>query len=790
MNSLIEIAVKQPITVTVGVILAVLSGFLAGSHVPIQMTPTVDSVVVSVTTHWENASPAEIESDVIEQQEERLSELTGLVSMTSVSQAGQGSIRLEFATGTDIQKAVAEVDQKLSEVPGYPTGVDEPVIEDVDPESVDYIAWIGLSSTDPKFDATTLYDFMNRRLKPRFERIPGVSQVGIAGAREAEVQIRVDPTALAQRGITYAELVQAIQVTNENYSGGLLPDGKNDIRVRAVGRFHDPEHVADMVIRRDAAGPVYLRDVAEIVPTYKELTQWVRARGVLMPFMNYQLSHGANLLETMAAIKAEVAALNAPGGLLEQEAKRLGINGTFEMVQTYDASSYVHDAIELVKSNIYVGGALAIITLLLFLRSIRTIGIIAIAIPISVITSLAVMVGLGRSLNIISLAGIAFATGMVVDNAIVVIENIFRHLEMGKSVRTATLDATREVAGAVVASTATTIVVFLPILLIQETAGQLFRDIALAIMAAVGVSYIVSITVIPSAAGVLLRAPKPRPAPSPSASTTRWGRLQALLRSLADVPTLVGGLVYRLIGGWPVRLAVVGVFAVATMLGIWMLAPPLDYLPQGNRNIVFGMLIPPPGYNVEQLSEIGERIERKVKPAWEAAGDRFGAEAALRGDHPVEDKRVPLPLAPGSETMVLPPPLDHYFLVAWDGRVFHAAISEDKQRVVDALPLLNDATSGADAPDIISFAFQMPLFRTGGTTGSAIKVDLVGDDLSAVADSAAALFGTLAGKYGPATVTPEPANFTLPTPEIRVTPNDERLRDVGMTRRDLGLAIA
>ncbi|MCA9251534.1 MAG: efflux RND transporter permease subunit, partial [Phycisphaerales bacterium] len=147
MNRLIEQAVKQPITVAVGVILAVLAGLLAGSRVPIQMTPTVDSVVVSVSTFWENASAAEIESDVIEEQEERLSELTGLVSMTSVSQAGSGSIRLEFRTGTDIRQAVAEVDQKLGEVPGYPVGVDEPVIEDVDPESIDYIAWIGLSSS-------------------------------------------------------------------------------------------------------------------------------------------------------------------------------------------------------------------------------------------------------------------------------------------------------------------------------------------------------------------------------------------------------------------------------------------------------------------------------------------------------------------------------------------------------------------------------------------------------------------------------------------------------------------
>lgn len=155
MNGLIDLAVKQPITVAVGVILAVLAGLLSASRMPIQMTPTVDSVVISVNTTWENASAAEIESDVIEEREERLSNLTGLVSMTSVSQAGSGNVRLEFRTGTDINEALAEVDQKLSEVPGYPEGVDQPVVEDIDPESIDYIAWIGLGTSDPQFDATT-----------------------------------------------------------------------------------------------------------------------------------------------------------------------------------------------------------------------------------------------------------------------------------------------------------------------------------------------------------------------------------------------------------------------------------------------------------------------------------------------------------------------------------------------------------------------------------------------------------------------------------------------------------
>ncbi len=796
MRALIDLSVRQPITVTVGVILAVLTGLIAATRAPIQMTPNVDSVVISVTTQWENASAAEIESDVVEQQEERLGELSNLVSMTSVSQAGSGQLRLEFRTGTDIRAAMAEVDQKLSEVPGYPPGVDEPVVEDVDPESVDYIAWIGLSASDPNFDATTLYDFMNRRLRPRFERIPGVSQVGIRGAREAEVQIRVDPEALASRGITYAELVDAIRVTNENFSGGLLPDGKNDVRVRAVGRFHDPDTVGEMVIRRDAAGPVYLRDVAEVVLSHKEMTEWVRARGVRMPFFNYQLAYGANLLETMHAIDAEVAALNAPGGLLEQHARSIGLDGTLELVKTYDASTYVRDAIALVQSNIYVGGTLAVLTLLLFLRSVRTIGIIALAIPISVITSLAVLVGMGMSLNIISLAGLAFASGMVVDNAIVVLENIFRHLELGHPVRKAASLATREVGGAVVASTATTLAVFFPILLIEEAAGQLFRDIALAIMASVGLSLVTSLTVVPSAAALILRS-KAHSARSGAASPDRpaGGPVARLRRVFArsaawfDLSSVVTALVRRLNSGWITRLTVIALFAAITIGGIRWLTPPLDYLPRGNRNIVFGVLIPPPGYSLGTLSEIGNRLESHMRPVWERTEDKFMAETVARGGPPsAEDRREPITLPDGRQ--ITPPPIEHYFLVAWDGVVFHVAIAEDSSRIPDVIAQFDASIAGHTAPDVLGLNFQFPLFRQGGQSGSAIKVDLVGDDLDEINHAAGSLMMALFAEFGPGTLRPEPANFMLPTPELRVTPDDERLRDLGMARRDVGYAVA
>ncbi|MEM7015147.1 MAG: efflux RND transporter permease subunit, partial [Verrucomicrobiota bacterium] len=659
-------------------------------------------------------------------------------------------------------EAKANVLQKLDEVPGYPNAVLQPVVDDVDPESTDWIAWIGLSSTYPEFDATTLFDFMERRLKPRFERLPGVADVGIRGARPAEVQIRVDPIALAQRGVTYQQLLASIRNSNANFSAGNLVEGKRDVRVRATGRFESPEEVLEMIVRRDDSGPVYVRDVAEVIRTYKEKQDWARARGHEMPFFNYQLERGGNLIETMRAIQAEVADMNAPGGVLEEHSKELGLNGKLELIQTYDSTTYVEDAIKLVQNNLLIGGILATLTLLFFLRSLRTVGVIAIAIPISVIGAVVVLVALGRSVNIISLAGMAFAVGMVVDNAIVVIENIFRHLEMGKGARRAASEGAREVGGAVLASTVTTLVVFFPILLIQEAAGQLFKDIAYAIMAAVGLSLLVSLTVIPTAAARMLHRGDSLQEDNDE-KPKRRGPFALVLHpfrvALDSLPKLVARFVDFATRSWISRIAVVLVFMLGTLVGIRILMPPLDYLPSGNRNICFGVLIPPPGYSLEQLKEVGLRIEESIRPAWEIEDDAFTIESITRGGpNPKEDRRQPVPVFPGGPPAVMPPPLEHYFLVSFEDRMFHGAISADKKRAIDAKHVMNWATGGHNAPDTIAFAFQMPLFRIGGNTGAAIKIDLTGRSLEEVTAAAGGLMFGLMGEFGRRNLLEKPQN--------------------------------
>jgi len=771
----VAIAVRQPVTVAVAVILILLAGIVAVGRLPIQLTPDVEDTVIAVTTRWEGASPSEIEQEIVDRQEDKLEGIANLVQMTSESQQGLGRIRLQFTVGTQKEDALREVSDKLREVPEYPENADEPVIEASDPENRDFIAWVVLSTPDPDFDIRTLQDFAEDRIQPVLERVPGMAEVNVLGGREREARIIYDPRKLAQRGIPLPELIAILQRTNRNISAGELPDGKSDVRVRTESQFDEVPRTLDTVLRDSPEGTVRVGDVAEVVEGYKEPRAFVRSRAVPVIAINAQKEVGANVIAVMDGLKRAIARLNEPGGLLAVEANRLGLEGGLSLVQVYDQTIYIDDALALVRGNIWIGGALAILVLLLFLRSIRSAGIVAFAIPISVVGAIVAMVVLGRSVNVISLAGMAFAVGMVVDNAIVVLENIHRHLEMGKPARRAALEGANEVWGAVLAATLTTIAVFIPILLIEEEAGQLFRDIALAICAAVGLSLLVSVTVIPTTAARWLRLRAPKGEGSPAASATPGSGWLA---------SRIGDAVESLLGSTAARIGIVAVLTTASLVGTKLLMPPADYLPSGNRNLVFGMMIPPAGYSLDQKHAIGLRVEEAIRPYFEAGRFAPGSAEAVSA----AEALPPVPTR-DARGRTVPPPLENYFLVSFEDIVFHGAISRDPKRIADVVPLFQHAARSEVIPGTYAFPFQVPLFRLGGNTGSAVKVQFSGDDLDQVIATTGALFGDLVGEFGPYSIQPSPANFMVPGPELRVIPDSLALKRVGMTPEELGLAV-
>ncbi len=781
---LVEGSVKQPVTVIVCVLLVVLAGVLALRKLPIQLTPTVSSTVVSVSTFWEGASPSEVERSIVEKQEEKLQGVAGIQQMTSVSSQGSGRVRLEFAVGTDPDAALREVSDKLRQVQSYPPNVDQPVVEASDPENKDYIAWIVLEAGRGAIDAEgqpldvrTLQDFAFDRLKPRIERVDGVSEVNCLGGSERELQVRFDSERLAQRGLTVDDLIAALNAANRNASAGTVHEAKNEVAVRAVGQFENPEQVAAVVVATRDGRAILVGDVAEVAVSYKKPTGFVRSSGEPVIAINVQQEVGSNIVEVMRGVRAAVAEMNSEGGILASESAKRAMTTPMHLRVVYDQTVYIDDALALVRDNIWQGGLLAMMTLLFFLRSWRAIAIIGVAIPISLIGTIVVLLALGRTVNVISLAGLAFAVGMLVDNSIVVLENIWRHMEMGKSAVRASIDATTEVWGAVLGSTLTTVVVFVPILLIQDEVGQLFRDIAIALGVSVFLSMIVAITVVPAAASRLLK-----PLKEGTASLTESGWLGGL-------STRTARLLYRITAHRPLALAIALAMMFVSIVGSYALVPPQDYLPRGNRNLVFGLILAPPGTSLEKQEEMATRIESQVRPYWEAgrmtegSAERAAAEKALSK----------VPVSPwmawkvGKE--IQPSSLENYFVVGFSGTMFHGGIATDGSRASANEYLMNYATRADVLPGTLAFAFQVPLFRTGGSGGGAVRVDFTGDDLGDVTHAATATLGLLMGPFGPGSIQPDPPSFNLPGPEVRLVPDHRALADAGLSPAQLGTAV-
>ncbi len=305
-----------------------------------------------------------------------------------------------------------------------------------------------------------------------------MATVNVFGGREREARVLADPVALAQRGLNHLDVVNALSGENQNVSAGSIAEGKRDYRVRLVGQFSTPEQLLDTVVAYRDGYPVYVRDVATVEIGHEKQSGFVRSLARPAIAINVIRQSESNVLDIMEELKVrleDVREKMLPNVSGESSAGPIGPD--LRLRQVYDETVYIKSSISLVTQNLWIGGGIAVMVLMLFLRNWRATGIIAVAIPISVIGTFLILLALGRTLNVISLAGLAFAVGMVVDNSIVVLENVDRRLKLGESVMTASWRGGKEVWGAVLASTLTTVAVFVPVLTIQEEAGQLFGDI-------------------------------------------------------------------------------------------------------------------------------------------------------------------------------------------------------------------------------------------------------------------------------------------------------------------------
>jgi HAE1 family hydrophobic/amphiphilic exporter-1 len=620
--------------------------------------------------------------------------------------------------------------------------------------------------------------FAEDYIEAAFERVPGVANGNVFGGQEQEFRVEVNPTRLAAFGVTLEQLRSALAAQNQNTSAGDISEGRQRNVIRTLGQFQSPEQVEETIIVNRANAPIRVRDIATVGVDYKKPDGVVRQMGLNALAINAQQAPNTNIKEVMGPPRDDLD-LNKDGeitGLELAECTRiygnnlriaceelnLGILQTkgLYMEQVYDQTIYLDSATALVESNVYTGGTLAVVILLLFLRSPRSVLIIGLSIPISVIATMLFVKIFGRSINVISLAGMAFAVGMVVDNAIVVLENIFRHFQMGKSSREAAIDGTNEVWGAVLASTLTTMAVFVPVIFVQGQAGQLFRDISIAISCSVGLSMLVSLTVIPAAASWLLSSQK-----SISLEYDTGFGLSGLfgLIRLAHWANETFANTLRLMmtvrGSWLVRSLIVAGFVCASAFGSIWLWPDTEYLPSGNRNLIIAILLPPPGYNIDKMIELGEGIERQLTPYW--------------NDEP----------KPGQ------PRINDFFFVARGRMLFLGAKAVDELRAAELIPIL--AKAAGSQPGVIPIVSQSSLFDTGLSGGRTIDIDITGPDLEGLVEEAQKAFGLCMQEFPMTTgnqLRPIPG-LDLSSPELHIVPKLEKAAEMGVTSVALGYAM-
>ncbi|MBM3584069.1 MAG: efflux RND transporter permease subunit [Alphaproteobacteria bacterium] len=747
--NLIRHAIQRPVGVAALVLMVVLFGLIALARIPIQLAPDVRRPIISIDTDWPGASPEEVEREIVIRQENALRGLEGVTKVSSSAQFGGGSITLEFGLDRDINRSLLLTANKLDRVADLPEEADEPSLSTAGNEDTPIVWFVIRRAEGNDRPIEEFGSLINDVVKDRFERVPGVARANIFGGREREVRIVVDPFRMAAYRLTITDVMAALRAADASITAGWVDEGKRRYVVRTEGDFDTVEDIANVVLRVDQGGGtgrvgrVLVGDIGRVVHDYAEPQSWFRALGEPAMSVNAVREAGANVLDVMTGLRAAADELNAGP---------LGNAGLY-MAQTYDETVYIESAIDLVRDNIWMGGALAAAVLLLFLRSLRATLVVALAMPVSIIGTFIAMVAVGRSINVISLAGIAFSVGMVVDAAIVVLESIHRQRERGRGTLEAAEHGARLVWGAVLGSALTTVAAFVPILLMADEVGQLFRDIAVAISVSTLLSLVVAVTVIPPLAARLLGDAALSPVRIPvidgfadAFAAAALALTRAVVRSRALALLLVAGLC----GGAGV--------------GTWLFLPDLEYLPEGNRNMVFGSVQTPPGYNLETAIDIAQRVEDAIRPQW---ASESGPESA-----------------PGE-----PPKIQYFFIYARAERSWLGAVSVDPLRAGDLIPVLTGPVLGE--PGTFAFFGQASLFGRGLGGGRSIDLDIGGGTIEeqlAVARRAAVLVEGVLPQVDGNQMRPNPG-LELGAPEIRVEPDPVRLADAGLSTRALGTSL-
>jgi multidrug efflux pump subunit AcrB len=729
---------RGTLTAVVALIVCVL-GIVASQRIPVQMIPDLEVRTITVSTNWSGATPQDIEKEIIIEQEEYLRSLPSLERIVSRAESGSARIELEFPYNIDLNETLIRVNNALSQVPSYPENVDQPRIfaSSFSSNSFMFFRVSPLDGNPRQLDMDMMHDFIDDNVRARLESVKDVSSVRVGGGAEKQIQILINAPALAERNLTLTDVRRALAARNRDTSGGEIESGKRRYLLRTIGRFDNVEDLKDLIVDRRGDSIIKLRDVAEVRLDHFEVFQnaYVNAEPII--FLAIRREAGSNVIDIKRDVLAEVEAINReilkPSGM--------------ELERTADDVVYVEASIRNVWTNLAIGAVLATIVMFLFLRTIKATLVGVAGIPICTIAAFIGLLVTGRTINVISLAGIAFAIGMTLDNSIVVLESIDLERRRGLDRFRAAVEGVRKVWPAVVASTLTTVLVFVPIVFIQEEAGQLYSDIAIAVSASVLASMLVAITVVPTAcARVDFSKAEAGPAVEGSRRNIFVRGVEWMLRSAVR------------------SLACVILIAGASAAVIVYMTPPAEYLPEGDEPKVFASMNAPPGYNLATMHRIGREIQDELM--------------AFVDDDPARFKR-------GETDM---PALKYLFLRIEPENlriVTETVDPDDIDAVMTGLSRRYQNYAGMKA-----FASRGSIITSNDGGTRSISLDISGPRLEDIYAVAAAAYARAGEVFDNPRIKPDPPTLTLSQPLIEIHPKWDRAAELGMSAQDLGFTVA
>jgi len=487
--SLSEFSIKRPIFVIMLTLVVVVLGFISLSRLPIDLMPDITYPTLNVNTYYPNTAPEEMEQIITRPIEEALSSVPGVEEIFSVSSQGNSSVRVMFNWGTNLDEASNDVRERIDRIIGrFPEEVQRPTLRKFDPAQMP-VLMIGLIS---ELDPIQVRKIIDEQISYRLERVPGVASVDVWGGLEREIQVNLFPDKVKALGLPLDLIINKIKQENIDLPAGTIEKGNYEIVIRIPGVYTNIDQIKETIVAIREGAAIRLRDIASVEDTYRRITRVARVNDLPGIRMLIYKQSGQNTVKVVEGVYKEL-------NQLEEDYPQ------FKFISIRDSAKYIRDAINNVGTSALYGGLLAVFVLLFFLVNIRSTLVIALSIPVSIIATFTLIYFNGFTLNVMSLGGLALGIGMMVDNSIVVLENIFRMRESGVPLLKAAVEGSKEVTSAIIASTVTTVIVFMPMLFVRGASGIMFKQLAYVVTFSLACSLIVALTLVPMLSSKILK---------------------------------------------------------------------------------------------------------------------------------------------------------------------------------------------------------------------------------------------------------------------------------------------